>query len=118
MQGNPKQGIAREHGTYLRDKGSEIAAGPENVTGDPKSILLSAPSGDIVGTAHVHPNEGKGAFRLGGIATIPDDNRGPSNIDKTTQAPPQSGYFNIVIDNKNIYFYDRNQTITVPRSKL
>jgi hypothetical protein len=87
-------------------------------SGDPTHVIMVLPL-DAVASAHAHPNEDKGETIASGVATLPFNDNGPSaTIDKQRQQDPVKGYYNIVIDKNSIYFYDKKQTISVPRSKL
>lgn len=77
-----------------------------------------------VGTAHTHPNIGKEAIEMTTIKTIYDwEQRGPSpSIDLSTQEQPLQGYFNIVVDKDDVYFYRGKykdaEIIKISKSKL
>jgi hypothetical protein len=123
--GNAKQGIALEHGSHLKLQNGIVVA-TDNVIGNPTNVLLqeSTAYNDIVGTAHSHPNEGKGGTILNGDFNTLFNSSGPSDsYDLGSQGSPRQGYYNIVIDKNNVYFYNKDlpknqQVITLPRAKL
>lgn len=119
--GQPRTDIANEHGADLKMVDGVVQV-VGDVKGDPARVFGSIPQGDVLGTVHTHPNEDKGSSRVNDRATLPYNDNGPSRIDMTTQAPPQKGYYNIVVDNKKVHFYNRtlsnNKIISIPKSKL
>ena len=122
--GNAKQGIAMEHGASLKLQNGEVVA-VGNVQGTPTNVSLDAasPYNDIVGTAHTHPNQGKGATTFNSTIVAPFNSTGPSSeYDLGGQGAPKQGYYNIVIDKTNVYFYNKylqnNKVLTLPRTKL
>lgn len=74
---------------------------------------------DGFGDVHSHPNEGKGAIKMDKEGFYIDTkHRGASSRDLNKSAPPKTGYYNIMVDDKDYYFYGRSNIIKIPKGKL
>jgi RHS repeat-associated protein len=119
--GKPRLNVANEHGADLKMVNGVVTA-VGDIPGNPARTYGSIPGGDVLGTVHTHPNEDKGALRVNDRATLPYNDNGPSSIDTGQSGNPQKGYYNIVVDNSKVYFYNpnlqNNKVISIQKSKL
>lgn len=94
-----------------------VSVGGDEKVGGPHNVIIPD-SKKSVGKIHTHPNEGKGKIVLKNGATLNSDNsRGPSSIDKNN-AEPKKGYYNMMVDDKAYYFYNKKTTISLQKEKL
>ena len=122
--GKPRYDLANEHGGFLKETNGMVSVG-ETWQGTP---FNQAPprnnTADEVSIVHTHPNEGKGeAVAVFAGARYPFKDQGPSrSIDLGSGSQPKQGYYNIVVDKSNVYFFSGKgsdaKTISISKSNL
>ena len=117
--GNTRTDLIAETGSFLEKTGNTICRSTctfsdgsvDNISDN--TYIANAQSENIVGTVHKHPNSGQRVTRRNGESGVWA--QGVSPADKRYNKYTQQGAFNAVIDNKNIYLYNRSSTVTAKR---